>query len=97
MTSERVSVSIMRLFYSALLLGIAAFLGAIACAFAHKWLATGLLAAAFVAYCLVAPRLVTRIPQETIQKQSRFAEQLMIAMGRAGSGGWNSGGKRDDS
>jgi hypothetical protein len=84
-----------RIFYASLLIGLAGFIGGVGSALAHEWLMAGVLVGVFVAYCLVAPRLVRRIPPEAIQRQSRLAEQLTSAVGQAVSGGWNPRRKND--
>jgi hypothetical protein len=78
----------MRLFYASLVVGIASFAGAVASVFAREWLLAGILVGVFAGWCLVAARLVKRIPEEKMRQQSRIAEDLMRSIGRAESGGW---------
>ena len=87
----------MRLFYAALVLGIASFVGAVASVFAREWLLAGILLGAFMAWCLVAPRLVRRIPEEQLRHQSKMAEDLMRSIGRAEAAGWTPKRKSDAS
>jgi uncharacterized membrane protein len=78
----------MRLFYVSLTVGIVAFVGAVASAFARQWVLAAILLGVFVIYCLVAPRVMKRVPDERLRSQSGSAERLMGAIGRAESVGW---------
>lgn len=84
----------MRLFYAAVGVGIASLVGAIAAAFAREWLLAGILLGVWAAYCVIAPRLAKRIPEERMRRQSRMAEQMIGAVGRAQSAGWTPKRKR---
>ena len=53
----------------------------------------GILLGAFAVYCLAAPRLMKRIPEDQLRNQSNLAERMMGAIGRAESGGWSPGRK----
>jgi hypothetical protein len=78
-----------RAYYATVVLGIVGLGGAIAAAFAQNWLLMGILLAVFAVYCVVAPRLLKRVPPEAIERQSRSVEQTMAAMGSAEAAGWN--------
>ena len=87
----------MRLFYASVVIGVASLVGAIAAAFAQEWLLAGTLMGVFVAYCVIEPRLAKRIPEEQMLRQSRMAEQMIGALGRAQSAGWTPKRKSSDS